>query len=144
MSETQAHLTKSVESVASEAWGYFCHEEKWCDVADQDENPCDCHDCARDYWGDDYEEGIDDMVTCDCGNCEAHNGSVLDVEYTTSASGDLLGVTVCVGTGGPHIELNTRRKSVIGYWAGCDPIYRHYSESDRVLEFWEEMHNSLY
>lgn len=42
----------------------------------------------------------------------------LDVTYTMSARGEYLGATVIVTVGGPHVEVDTRRDMVEGYWGG--------------------------
>lgn len=62
---------------------------------------------------------------------------VLEVDYIVSMSRYLKGVIVCTGTGGPHLELNTQEREVVGYWGG-KRVARYYSESDKVQEFWEE------
>ena len=67
-----------------------------------------------------------------------HFGGVLDVEFHVNYKRQVNGVTVTTGTGGPHIELDTRRKKVIGYWAG-EVVQRHYPKSDQVHDFWEEI-----
>ena len=75
------------------------------------------------------------------GYCDKHNGSVLDVEYNISSNSGFLGCVICVGTGGPHIELNTRCKQVIGYW-GSETVRKYYSEAEEVATFWEEMYEN--
>ena len=143
MSETQARLTRVVRMVATQGWGFFCHNEKWCEVADQSENPCDCQDCIIDYYGEDYDPDVDEGVVCQCGACEQHEGSLVDVKYIIHKRGGFIGAVVCVGTGGPRIELDTRSKQVIGYWGGCDPVYEFYPDSESVAAFWEEHYQTL-
>ena len=63
---------------------------------------CDCQDCIEGF-------------VCKCGNCEAHYGSLLDVEIISGGNGDLKGIIAIVGVGGRRIELDTRRQQVIGY-----------------------------
>ncbi len=70
-------------------------------------------------------------------------GSVLDIEYIIGSDGGFIGVTVCVGTGGPHLELSTKENQVIGYWSGCEPVRKYYPNSQEVAEFWQEMYESL-
>ncbi|WP_269929117.1 hypothetical protein [Kocuria massiliensis] len=59
---------------------------------------------------DDYE---DDVYTA-----TDFLGGSLDIEYTVSGHGEYLGATVTVTVGGPHVEVDTRRDMVIGYWGG--------------------------
>jgi hypothetical protein len=43
---------------------------------------------------------------------------VLDIEYTVSGKKEYLGARVLVAFGGPNIWVNTRTKTVEGYWWG--------------------------
>ena len=84
-----------------------------------------------------YEDSYCEIVDCNGYNdegdyCEQHNGSILD------------GVTVCVGTGGPHLELDTRYNQLIGYWSG--EIVKLDMDKDvcnEVTAFWKELHGCL-
>ena len=137
---THEMLKKAVDSVAQEAIGYFCYEDLYCEVMDCDGH-VECEHCDEGITDDlercEYCEGGDNLDYCD-----EHNGSVLDIEYHVDARGGFIGCVVCVGTGGPHIELNTREKAVIGYWSGCEPIRAHYSDAKEVALFWEEMYEN--
>ncbi len=119
--EIRSILQKSVNSMANEHWGYFCYEDTWCDSADQKSEPCDCEDCI---------EGFE----CKCGNCEAHYGSLLDVDITRGTDGKLRGVIAIVGVGGPRIELDTRQQQVIGYWGNEEVRSRVDAETCRQVE----------
>ena len=100
--EIGERLQNSVNSISEAYWGYFCYEDSWCKSADQETQPCDCQDCIEGF-------------VCKCGNCEAHYGSLLDVEIISGGNGDLKGIIAIVGVGGRRIELDTRRQQVIGY-----------------------------
>ena len=117
---THEMLRKIVQQIAQEAAGYFCNEDTYCEEAG-----CD---------------GVDDETQD--GYCDKHNGSVLDVEYSISIDGSFIGCTVCVGTGGPHIELDTRHQTIVGSWGG-EVIRKHYTESEAVAGFWEEMYENV-
>ena len=115
---THEMLTKIVQQIAQEPAGYFCHDGVYCEEVD-----CDGVDENGDY-------------------CDKHDGSVLDVEYHISGNGDFLGCTVCVGTGGPHLELNTRENVIIGHWSN-NTVRKHYVDASEVNEFWQEMYENI-
>ncbi len=66
----------------------------------------------------------------------------LDIEYTIDGQGRYKGATICVATGGPHIEINTRYDKVIGYW-GTDKIERSYDDNCGLYEMMQEYCNQL-
>ena len=138
--EMRKELQKSVNGVSDEYWGYFCYEDYWCETANQTDEPCDCEDCNKAYHGDDYDPELDDPVYCECGGCEKHHGSLLDVDITRSADGTMRGVIAVVGVGGPRIELNTRQQMVIGYWG--KEVARSTADKDtcqRVEQFFDDL-----
>ena len=63
------------------------------------------------------------------------------LEVQSIKSGDTLtGVILVTGTGGPHIEVNTRDKTVYGFWGSNQAEAMIYSESANALnEFFEMM-----
>ena len=127
--EIRKRLQSSVDSVSEEHWGYFCHEDYWCESADQSAEPCECtdEDCMIGY-------------PCECGGCEAHHGSLLDVKITRRADNSLIGVTAVVGTGGPHIELDTQLQQVIGYWGNVVARSRVNKDTcERVEQFFDDL-----
>jgi hypothetical protein len=64
---------------------------------------------------------------------------VLDIEYTVNGRGEYLGARVLVAFGGPNIWINTRTKTIEGYWWG-DKAFADYEDSmgldDALEEFW--------
>jgi len=50
--------------------------------------------------------------------CNAYDylSDALDIEYTVSSQGEYLGARVLVAFGGPNIWINTRTKTIEGYW----------------------------
>ena len=126
---TRERLQSSVNSTSEEYWGYFCYEDNWCESADQDTEPCECtdEDCIVGF-------------PCTCGGCEAHHGSLLDVDITRGADGKMRGVIAIVGVGGPRIELDTRRQMIIGYW-GKDEARAMVNKDtcERVEQFFDEL-----
>ena len=67
----------------------------------------------------------------------------LDVEYTISSRGDLLGVRAYVALGGPNIWVDTRNGEVAGAW-GCDRESAWLpseicEEINGIFEEWYEM-----
>lgn len=88
-----------------------------------------------------YEDVYCEMVGCE--GCDEHFGSVLDVEHRVNSKGDYLGCIVCVGVGGPRIDLDTRAEQIIGYWSGCNPVRKHYPHSEKVAQYWEELFECL-
>ena len=85
-----------------------------------------------------YSDSYCDAVDCDNEDCDEHFGSVLDIEVTRNMNGDTIGVVVIVGTGGPHIELDTRKHQIIGHW-GNDTAYAlvDYEVCERVQSHWD-------
>ena len=65
----------------------------------------------------------------------------LDIEYIVSSEKKFLGARVCVAFGGPTIWINTKTKTVEGYWWNETEFasYDHdYMDLDSVLEeLWE-------
>jgi hypothetical protein len=64
----------------------------------------------------------------------------LDIEYIVSRDGSYLGARVLVAFGGPNIWINTRTKTVEGYW-WSDSHFEGFTDSmdlDAALEeLWE-------
>lgn len=122
-------LQSMVNNASDEYWGYFCYEDYWCDSADQDREPCECtdEDCMIGY-------------PCECGDCEAHHGSLLGVNITRRADNSLVGVIVAIAVGGPRIELDTRRQQVIGYWGNVEARARvNIDTCKRVEQFFDDL-----
>ena len=65
----------------------------------------------------------------------------LDIEYIVSSEKKFLGARVCVAFGGPTIWINTKTKTVEGYWWNETEFasYDHdYMDLDSALEeLWE-------
>lgn len=64
----------------------------------------------------------------------------LDIEYTVNGRGEYLGARVLVAFGGPNIWINTRTKTIEGYW-WMDKAFAHYSDDaigldDALEELW--------
>jgi len=61
--------------------------------------------------------------------------SVLDVEYTVSANGDIRQITLTTTTGGPHVEVELFNEVVTVSW-GSDSVRRivRDSEAKQTLE----------
>ncbi len=57
----------------------------------------------------------------------------LDIEYTVDSKGQYLGARVLVAFGGPNIWINTRNKSVDGYWYS-DRAEAHYFNDELGLD----------
>ena len=67
--------------------------------------------------------------------------SKLDIEYIISSRGEYKHGIVTTGTGGPHIEVDTRTKTVNGYWWSEKADVSVDSETIRRLdEALEEMY----
>ena len=128
---TRERLQSSVNSTSEEYWGYFCYEDNWCESADQSEHPCDCETCHEEYG---YQ------CECTCGGCEAHHGSLLDVDITRGTDGKMRGVIAIVGVGGPRIELDTRQQRVNGYWGNDEARAMVNKDTcERVEQFFDEL-----
>ncbi len=63
----------------------------------------------------------------------------LDIEYVVNGKGEYLGARVLVAFGGPNIWINTRTKTVEGYWWG-DSAFASFKDGlgldDALSEFW--------
>ena len=133
--EIRERLQSSVNGTAEEYWGYFCYEESWCESADQSSEPCDCQACRDEAEAEEWDE-----VQCTCGGCEAHHGSLLDVDITRGTDGKLRGVIAIVGIGGPRIELDTRQQRVNGYWGNVEARARVNKDTcDQVEQFFDDL-----
>ena len=114
---TREELCKILKGLQSEPASYFCYSDSYCEEVD-----CNGYDEDGDY-------------------CDEHDGGVLSVEHHISGSGSYNGVTVCLGTGGPHLELDTRYNLLIGYW-GSETV-KLPMDADKCREvrnFWESLH----
>ena len=135
--ETRNELHKTLMGLQSEDALYFCNEDVYCELVDCSGH-VDCEHCDDGY--------DDDLLPCEhckggdnLGYCEEHNGGVLSVEHHVSSGGGY-DVTVCVGTGGPHIELDTREEMLIGYWGGEEVRVRYDADKCKeVRSNWEEL-----
>lgn len=66
----------------------------------------------------------------------------LDIEYTITSRGEYKSGTVCTGTGGPHIEVDTGAGCVKGYW-GNETATAHVDSDaiNRLDEALEELYD---
>ena len=64
---------------------------------------------------------------------------VLDIEYIVNGKGEYLGARILVAFGGPNIWVNTRTKTVEGYWWG-DSAHASFTDGlgldDALSELW--------
>jgi hypothetical protein len=62
----------------------------------------------------------------------------LDIDLVRSKDGRLIGAILTRTTGGPHIEVFTRQRLIVGSWAGCPPVAVSYCDriglEDYILE----------
>jgi hypothetical protein len=62
----------------------------------------------------------------------------LDIDLVRSTEGRLIGAILTRTTGGPHIEVFTRQRLIVGSWAGCPPVAVNYCDriglEDYILE----------
>jgi hypothetical protein len=63
----------------------------------------------------------------------------LDIEYIVNSKGEYLGARVLVAFGGPNIWVNTRTKTIEGYWWG-DSAFATFQDNlgldDALSELW--------
>ena len=142
MDQILLDLNKGVESLRDEESGYFCYENSYCEFIGCNGSE-KCTLCEGDGFGLTKNENC---VQCDGDGftddpCDNHFGSVLSVEH--HYNGDNYDVTVVVGTGGPHYELDTRTGTIHGYWAGKE-AKRFYDKDkcNEVRQYWESLHRS--
>lgn len=64
----------------------------------------------------------------------------LDIEYIVSSKKEYLGARVLVAFGGPNIWINTRTKTVEGYWWG-DKAFADFDDGMGLDEALEELYN---
>lgn len=62
----------------------------------------------------------------------------LDIEYIVSSKKEYLGARVLVAFGGPNIWINTRTKTVEGYWWG-DSAFASFQDNIGLDEALEEL-----
>lgn len=76
-------------------------------------------DEAEEVWRDEDGDEVSDPEEYELEDSPvvSYLDGVLDVEYIIGADGSYRGSVVTVATGGPHIEIDTRRNVVIGYWS---------------------------
>ena len=71
-------------------------------------------------------------------------GSVLSVEFVTYVDQNLnvryVGAIICTCTGGPHVELDTKRGVVRGISLGAKDVEISYPHCEQVDTYWEEMY----
>jgi len=74
--------------------------------------------------------------------CNAYDylSDALDIEYTVSSHGEYLGARVLVAYGGPNIWINTRTKTIEGYWWSDRAEAYYYDDAlgldDALAELW--------
>ena len=66
---------------------------------------------------------------------------VLDINYIVSSHKEYLGAEVLVAFGGPNIYINTRSKTVSGYWGSDKAEVSYYSDAMNINEALEELYN---
>lgn len=64
----------------------------------------------------------------------------LDIEYIVNAKGEYLGARVLVAFGGPNIWINTRTKTIEGYW-WSDKAFASFDDNLGLDEALEELWN---
>ena len=64
----------------------------------------------------------------------------LDIEYIVNAKGEYLGARVLVAFGGPNIWINTRTKTIEGYW-WSDKAFASFTDNLGLDEALEELWN---
>jgi len=62
----------------------------------------------------------------------------LDIEYIVSSKGEYLGARVLVAFGGPNIWVNTRTRTVEGYWWG-DSAFATFDDNIGLDEALQEL-----
>ena len=81
-------------------------------------------------------------------NEEGPNGfdyleDALDIQYITDSKKNYLGARVLVAFGGPNIWINTKEKTIEGYWWG-QTEFSYYTEDNLDLDFClEEIYNCM-
>ena len=85
-----------------------------------------------------------DEIYCEKEDCDDHTGSVLEYKFIIDKDGDYEGAIIVVGTGGPHIELNTSTGLIEGkWWHETYDINYDSDYCETVNSFWEDMFWSL-
>lgn len=64
----------------------------------------------------------------------------LDIEYIVNSKGEYLGARVLVAFGGPNIWINTRTKTIEGYWWN-DKAFASFDDNLGLDEALEELWN---
>lgn len=68
----------------------------------------------------------------------------LDVEYTISSNGDMLGVRIYVTIGGPTVYIDTRDRVVRAHWGfDRDECYISYSTAEAIDDLYEILYEGL-
>jgi len=92
----------------------------------------DCADLFTDHgYGADDDPGNTALVILEEWPLEAYVTGRRDI----GGSWDVTGVVVVFGTGGPHIELDTNERAVVGYW-GSDRF--EWTVSGAVVDYFEQ------
>ena len=108
-------------------------------IADTYNNPDEYKDVELD--GNDEDDDCDDDVELD-GNDEDGNefDDVLDIVYMVGSDGEVRGVELLVGFGGPNLYVDTRAEIVKGYWGGNYATANLYSEAaERINDYFAEL-----
>jgi len=68
----------------------------------------------------------------------------LDIEYRIGGDGEYRSVAVTIGTGGPHIEIDTGDSAVKLWWGGYNAQWRICRDTaDAIDEIFEEYYRSI-
>lgn len=74
------------------------------------------------------------------GNAYDYLKDALDIEYVVNSKGEYLGARVLVAFGGPNIWINTRTKTVEGYWWTTQASAGYWEDAlgldDALEELW--------
>lgn len=92
---------------------------------------------------DEQEEEYEDDDEDDDDKDEEHPAvkfldACMDLDLVRSTEGRLRGAILLRTTGGPHIEVFTEQRLIVGSWAGCPPVAVNYCDriglEDYILE----------
>lgn len=117
-----------LEDVALGEFGVGSDDEEEGDDWDEDDQDDDEDDQDEDGEEDEDEEHPAEKFLDLC----------LDIDLVRSTEGRLTGAILTRPTGGPHIEVFTSQRLIVGSWAGCPPAAVNYCDriglEDYILE----------
>ena len=83
-------------------------------------------------------EDIDDCEIC------SESGEFIECFRMLDMHGTFAGVILVLGTGGPHIELNTREARLKGIWGSTCLYYDvDRSDMDRIEDVWSQLQSQF-